>query len=94
MPSEIGAWADRHDTLRTGVAMIPLGLFLGLWLSCGRHPSTHWIYGFLALLATVVVAEAGQLLLSSRVFDVRDILWGGVGSLAGIVLGLAACLRR
>jgi glycopeptide antibiotics resistance protein len=87
VPAEIGQWADRHVTLRTGVAMVPLGLVLGIGLVGTQQKLRAWLLGGISLTAVVVVAELGQLLLPRRVFDFKDILWGTAGAITG--LGLA-----
>lgn len=88
LPASVGAWADRHGTLRTGVALVPPGGLLGLWLAVNRRAIKDWITGGSCLLTLVIVAELGQLVIPRRVFDWRDILWGGAGIICG--MGLAA----
>lgn len=91
LPTGVGAWADRHVRMRTGVALVPLGVLLGLWLAFSHGKLKHWIISGSYLLLLVSVAELGQLMTPRRVFDWMDIIWGGIGIVCG--MGLIASAR-
>jgi hypothetical protein len=90
IPGWLSGWADNsaNDTLRTGVPFAVLGLLIGAYLSASRRFWLRWLVSWLILIIVVTIAEVGQLFLTYRVFDWRDIGWGIMG--AGIGLGLSA----
>ncbi|MBK1882848.1 VanZ family protein [Luteolibacter pohnpeiensis] len=85
MPRAIGHWADRHGRLRTGVPFLPLGILLGLYLTRKRAILKWWLLVWLGLTSFVSAAEVGQLFIPRRVFDLRDIFWGSMGSAVGLL---------
>ena len=93
IPGWVAGWADEqaNDTIRTAVPFVALGWLIGGWLSLQNRPWWQWPFAWLALVTLVVVAEAGQLFLKSRSFDLGDIGWGAAGALLG--LGTLAALR-
>jgi VanZ like family len=84
LPREIAVWADRHVILRTGIAMLPLGVLLGIWLTAESRRRQDWIVAWFALTGVVVLAELGQLAIPRRVCDGKDILCGIVGVSIGL----------
>ncbi len=88
VPRWLAAWADenRNDTIRTAVPLVALGGLVGSWLAGQNRPWGHWLGAWAALAALVVLAEVGQLFLSSRSFDLSDIGWGSAGALLGLAL--------
>jgi hypothetical protein len=86
MPAWLGQWTNKHDTMRTGVPFVFLGIMTGAILVKKKRTRISWFYGWLLLIAVVSVAEIGQLFLPRRVFDLKDIAWGGVGSFLGLTL--------
>lgn len=94
IPSWVAHWADQqaNDTIRTAVPFVALGWLIGGWLSLQNRPWRQWGWAWAGLVALVVVAELGQLLLKSRSFDPGDIGWGAAGALLG--LGTLAAMRQ
>jgi VanZ family protein len=89
LPVGVAKWADRHDTLRTGVALVPLGLLVGILLVVGGRLRRDWWRGWFAMAGVVVMAEVGQLFTPRRVFDLKDILWGIAGAAVGLAIARA-----
>lgn len=85
MPAWLGRWTNAHDTLRTAVTFIYLGFFSGILLLIKTRQLRWWFYSWLLLVFVVTIVEFGQLFLSLRVFDWRDIFWGASGALMGMV---------
>ena len=94
IPHWVAVWADerRNDTLRTAVPFVALGWLVGGWLWAQNRPWRQWQLAWVAQVVLVIVAEAGQLFMPERSFDIADIGWGAVGALLG--LGTVAALRR
>jgi len=94
IPSWVSSWADerRNDTLRTAVPFVALGWLAGGWLWGQRRPWRQWLWVWAMLVGLVLVAEAGQVFMPERSFDLADIGWGAAGALLG--LGTVAALRR
>lgn len=94
IPGGVAHWADenRNDTIRTAVPLVGLGWLVGGWLALQNQPWRPWLLAFAGLAGLVVLAEVGQLFLSSRSFDLGDIGWGVAGALLG--LGSVAALRQ
>jgi hypothetical protein len=86
IPHWLAVWADenRNDTIRTAVPLVALGGLVGTWLAGQNRPWRQWLAAWAALAALVVLAEVGQLFLSSRSFDLGDIGWGIAGALLGM----------
>lgn len=90
MPLWLGRWTNAHDTLRTAVPFIFLGLLTGGWLAQSKRPWRWWLCTWLGLVTVVAIAEFGQLFLPHRVFDWRDIAWGVIGGITGLVAAFIA----
>jgi hypothetical protein len=86
IPAWLGRWTNAHDTFRTAVPLVFLGLFSGILLRLKKRPLRWWIYSWLCLVIIVSVAEFGQLFLSRRVADWRDIVWGSAGAFTGLAI--------
>ncbi len=94
LPAPISEWADRHDVIRTGVAMVPVGLLTGIFVGVNRGRRCVLIFGVVGVVGLVFIAELGQLLLPQRVFDWRDFGAGSVGGLCGIAAGFGSFRSR
>jgi drug/metabolite transporter (DMT)-like permease len=97
MPAWLSQWTDNETNmnLRTAIPFVFLGVLVAVWLLRTNQSWYRWIAGWLLLVAVVVVAEAGQLLLPLRHFDWGDIGWGAVGAAAGLlVCGVPAILMK
>ena len=82
IPNWLNNWSNIHGQLRTAIPFIPLGFLLNTY-------KKKWIVSLLGLLIcflVVCIAEIGQLLIPTRVFDIVDIFFGIIGSLFGMVL--------
>ena len=88
IPGWMGRWTNAHDTLRTAIPFIFLGLLSGSWLSTTKRPWTWWLATLLVFILVVIIAETGQLFLPHRVFDWRDIAWGSFGALTGLLTAI------
>ncbi len=86
IPEWLGKWTNAHYTLRTAVPFVLLGILFGILLASRQYSIKFWVFTWLALSIVVLIAEAGQLLISSRVFDWEDVLWGVAGAFAGLSL--------
>jgi glycopeptide antibiotics resistance protein len=95
MPVWLGRWSNAHDTLRTAVPFIYLGLFSGALLYLKKRPFRWWFYSWLGFVALVSIAEFGQVFLPHRVFDWRDIVWGTLGAIIGLVTAflISICVK-
>lgn len=97
MPGLVAKWVDSHahENLRTAVPFLLLGLVDGLRM-LGRDAGRRaWIRSWLCLVLLALVAEAGQLPLPKRRFDLMDVLYGAAGGMLGLMLAaLAATLVR
>ncbi|GAB4033207.1 hypothetical protein [Spirosoma gilvum] len=87
IPNWVAKWTDTHahESSRTGVPFILLSLLVGLSPLLTAKPVYNWLLALLLLLAVLVVAEMGQLFISTRHFDWYDIGWGAMGSLVGLL---------
>ncbi len=90
IPDWLAIWADsnNHNTMRTGVPFIFLGIFRGAWLILKSYTWLCWFTSLLGLISIVIIAEMGQLFLPYRSFDWYDIAWGTTGALIGLALAL------
>jgi glycopeptide antibiotics resistance protein len=84
---ETGAQLLAQATLKVGLG-IPLGLCLGVamadaWREAPHGETLRWTLALLIGLLVFGVIEAGQLFLP-RVPDVTDVLWGTLGTAAGL----------
>ena len=86
LPDWVTRWTDTVENmnLRTAVPFVFMGLAAGAWLFITGRSPREWLAAWLALVSVVTVAEAGQLFLPNRYFDVGDIAWGSIGSLLGM----------
>lgn len=82
LPDWLSHWTDENANMntRTAIPFIFLGCILASWLLTKKRIWYSWIEAWLWLVAIVVIAEVGQLLLPLRHFDWADIAWGAVGS--------------
>ena len=89
IPEWLSDWTDNvhNDRRRTGVPFVGLGLLAGMYLIyIQRTKLFYWGLVWIVLGLVVVIAEAVQYFLPSRSMDIKDILWGWVGSLIGLGL--------
>ncbi len=86
MPGWLAEWTGRHGNSRTAIPFIIMG-FLYELLMKGRNSwkKRFSVWGILLLM--VCAAEAGQLLLPGRYPSLADIIWGGLGTSAGMLGG-------
>lgn len=91
LPDWIANWSDidENENIRTAVPFVFIGLLSGVWLSESRCAWRSWLLTFLSLIAIVLLAEAGQLVLPKRSFSWEDVVWGAIGSIIGLVAGFA-----
>lgn len=82
VPHWISSWADKHEyfNIRTAIPMTFLGFISSCLLSFRKSKLQVWIFVWLFLIALVILAEVGQLLLPLRSFDLKDIYWGALGA--------------
>jgi hypothetical protein len=87
IPKWLSQWADvkKNGTIRTGVPFLILGVLVGSRLKYIKSTSKNWINLWFVLLAVVLTAELGQLLLPRRSFDPNDVFWGAIGSGVGML---------
>lgn len=90
LPDWVTRWTDTDENmnLRTAVPFVFMGLASGAWLFIMNRSRLEWMAAWLVLIGVVIIAEAGQLFLPNRYFDLGDIAWGSVGSLIGMVVSL------
>lgn len=95
IPNGVSKWADRqdNDTIRTGVPFFGLGFLLALYLY-NKNKFIYWLYGLVFLIIVVVIAELGQYFILSRITDIKDILWGIIGSTIGLVIPFSVFLVK
>ena len=87
-PEEIGTWINNYGNLRTAVPFFILGGVFELFFVKDIDKNKKRILILFGLFLTVTFAEFGQLFLANRHFDLWDIFWGTVGSLAGMILAV------
>jgi glycopeptide antibiotics resistance protein len=85
---ETGAQLLAQALLKGGLG-IPLGLCLafgtaGLWRDVPYGETLRWTLALAIAVLVFGVIEAGQLFLPHRVPDVTDVLWGALGTAAGL----------
>ncbi|GAB3934283.1 hypothetical protein [Larkinella terrae] len=87
LPDWVARWADvkQNEDLRTAVPFVFLGFLTGTWLAYSRYSWSWWLVAALGLTAIAAIAEVGQLALPLRNFSVLDIMWGGIGSVVGLL---------
>ncbi len=90
MPAWLTRWTDDHanGNLRTAVPFVFMGFTGGILPTSHPRPIYRWFMIWLILVAVVVIAEAGQLLIPTRFFSFEDIGWGAVGAFAGLCTGV------
>ncbi|WP_166521574.1 VanZ family protein [Zobellia amurskyensis] len=89
IPEWLSDWTDqvRNNRRRTAVPFIGLGLLTGFYLiSIKRTTLSFWIYVWAILFIIVCLAEAGQYFLPSRSLDLKDVIWGVIGSTVGLAV--------
>jgi glycopeptide antibiotics resistance protein len=85
---ETGAQLLAQATLKVGLG-IPLGLCLAVatadaWREASHGETLRWTLALLMGVLVFGVIEVGQLFLPQRVPDVTDVLWGTIGTAAGL----------
>ncbi|MBB5350837.1 hypothetical protein HNR46_001071 [Haloferula luteola] len=88
--SGLGAWADRHDQLRTAVPLVFVGVAVGAFLVAGKKGWKAWLIALLVLRELVMLAEFGQLFLPKRHCDPVDVVYGTCGAGVGLALAWVA----
>jgi VanZ family protein len=91
IPKGVGDWADSHTTFRNfpPFAFLSAVLYLALLLHLKPEPGRGlWLGVGVAVLVTLlgVALEVAQLWIPTRVCDVRDIAWSGVGAFVGVAV--------
>ena len=81
LPRWLVYWADVYVQLRTAVPFLAIGFILQFL--CKPH-GFFTLKGLIFSLIVVLIAEGGQFLLPYRHPDVMDILFGVLGSMAGM----------
>ncbi len=84
LPKWLCSWINYYGNVRTAVPFLFLAGLLESRLTTTHGINKKRIIILLGLIATVTLAEVGQLFLPMRHFDVLDILWGTGGSIVGI----------
>lgn len=92
IPNWVAKWTDTqaHESSRTGVPFVLLGLFMGISPLLSNKSFMHWLIALLILLVVLVAAEVGQLFIPTRHFEWYDIGWGALGSLLGLLMAALA----
>ena len=90
IPGWLSEWTDNHanGNIRTAVPFLFMGLCSGFLPSLHPRPVYRWLIWWGILVAIVIIAEAGQLLIPTRFFSFEDIGWGATGALVGIVISI------
>jgi hypothetical protein len=88
LPDWLSSWTDNNNNMnvRTAVPFFLLGLTVGIWLIIAEQTWNVWFLAWLALTGTALIAELGQLFLPKRHFDWGDVIWGGTGAGASLLL--------
>lgn len=88
LPDWLAHWTDAeaNDRIRTGVPFLFLGCIAGYDLVIARRNWRGWLKTLLMLTGIVFMAEAGQLILPHRSFDLGDVAWGAAGATAGLAI--------
>jgi glycopeptide antibiotics resistance protein len=86
-PKGIGKWINHYGNLRTAVPFFLIAFLLEFSLEENSNYRKWILPGSLFL---VTLAEAGQLVLPRRHFDVWDIFWGMAGAFVGMGAGIVA----
>ena len=91
IPNFLRKWVDanENENLRTAIPFILLGIISSIYLTILKAGLKLWITIFITSLLIVIIAETGQLFLPNRVFDLRDMGWGCVGTVLGMAVGAA-----
>ncbi len=89
VPDWAAEWADRDPNIRTAIPFIPLA-FLLTWGFAWRGSKWPGVGSLLVCGACLALAELGQAFLPTRTADVADLMWGGAGIAAGLVLAWVA----
>ncbi|CAM4198170.1 VanZ family protein [Zobellia nedashkovskayae] len=88
IPTWLSEWTDqiRNNRRRTAVPFVGLGLLIGLYLVIIKRVRFWvWFYTWGALCIIVIIAEAGQYFLPSRSPDIKDVIWGSIGAIGGLL---------
>jgi len=86
VPKWAGMLADLSPNIRTAVPFIPLAFVLVLAFA---RRGFKWAVAGSVLICCVCVAvsECGQVFLPNRTADLKDLMWGGVGTVMGAGFG-------
>lgn len=88
LPEWLIDWADqyRNNKKRTAVPFVFLGFLSGIYLLYIQKKSLRfWFLTLLILTITVIIAELGQYFIPSREPDLKDVLWGVIGTALGLL---------
>jgi VanZ family protein len=90
IPEGLARWADENPNFRTSLPLLGLAFFLCLGFSLGRikWPIT---FGASISLLTLIIAESGQVFLPHRSCDWKDMVWGILGVILGIIFAGMTC---
>jgi len=83
LPRWLVYWADVYVQLRTAVPFVAIGFILQFLC---KPNGFFTLKGFLFSLMVILIAEGGQFLLPDRYPDMMDILFGALGTIAGMYL--------
>lgn len=88
LPEWLGAWADKHGELRTGVPFFIVSSYIALesWYGFRASralPPLMWALAVYGLLCVLGLTELIQIWLPQRTASWADIAWGSAGALAG-----------
>lgn len=86
-PLGIGRWINENWNVRTAIPFVFLAALAEIGFVQGVAATSRRFVVIACLLLLVTMAEVGQLFLSNRHFDPGDILWGFLGSIAGLIAG-------
>lgn len=89
LPNWLAKWTDaeQNDTIRTGVPFLGIGVLLGFYLKNHNAEVKAWPIAIAVLTVVAFLAELGQLFMTFRYFDIKDIFWAFVGSCIGLLSG-------
>lgn len=87
-PKWLADWTDseKNDTIRTGIPFLILGLVTGFRLMYLKSSLLKWLRYWAILVLIVILAELGQMLLPQRTSDWRDVAWGIIGTVLGMLI--------
>jgi len=89
IPEWISDWTDQieNNRTRTGVPFIFLGIIAAIFLIQKKIKRVkNWLINWLTLLGILFLAEFGQYFSPTRIMDIEDIIWGGLGAAIGMIM--------